>query len=260
MSGESFLKDVRGFLFDLDGVLYVDDQVIPGAREAIQRAKDSGRVCRFISNTTICSLDSLLQKLHRLDLPVERAELVTAAYAGVLHLRRMGSPRCMLLLRQDTSQDYAEFVIDEEAPEVIVVGDYGEGWTFQTVNQVFRLLVAGAELVALQKGRFYQVSDGLRIDTGAFVVALEYASQKKATVVGKPERCFFELALEGTNLSPGEVAMIGDDIDSDVGGAQQAGHRGVLVRTGKYRPELVSRSTVCPDLELASVADLLDLL
>ena len=89
-----------------------------------------------------------------------------------------------------------------------------------------------------------------------FVAGLEYVSGSKATIVGKPSTDFFDLALKSMDLPPGKVAMIGDDIDSDVGGGQNAGLLGILVKTGKYREDYVAESDVEPDAIIDSFADL----
>ena len=94
------------------------------------------------------------------------------------------------------------------------------------------------------------------MDIGAFVAGLEYVTQKEAIVIGKPSKDFFDLAVEDMGLPVGEVVMVGDDINSDVGGAQQAGLKGVLVKTGKYREQLVRHADVPPDLVIESVAKL----
>jgi HAD superfamily hydrolase (TIGR01458 family) len=110
----------------------------------------------------------------------------------------------------------------------------------------------GAELLALQRNRYWRTDEGLSLDAGPFVAALEYASGKSATVVGKPERNFFRLALEDMGLEPHAVAMVGDDAEADVAGAQGVGLRGIQVRTGKYRQGAEGK----PDLILDSFAGL----
>jgi HAD superfamily hydrolase (TIGR01458 family) len=135
------------------------------------------------------------------------------------------------------------------------LGDLGEGFTYARLDGAFRRLMSGAELVALQKNRYWEREDGLYLDAGPFVAALEYASGKTATVIGKPEAPFFEAALVDLALQAREVAMVGDDIETDVAGAQRAGLRGVQVKTGKYRAG-VSMRRAEPDLVLDSVAGL----
>lgn len=254
------LEKISGLLFDLDGVLYVGDQLIEGAVKTIEYIKSRGIACRFVSNTTTRSLGSLLDKLVRLGLPVERGEIITPPKIAADYLRKLGSPKCLLIVEEDTKNDFAEFEQSDDNPDFIVVGNYSNKWDYDLMNRLFHLMRRGTKLLALHKGRFWQTEDGLRIDIGAFVTGLEYVTGQKAIVVGKPEPEFFRLALEDMQLSSEQVAMIGDDIESDIGGAQAVGIRGVLVRTGKYRRELVEKSSVTPDLEIDSVAGLQQLI
>jgi len=141
----------------------------------------------------------------------------------------------------------------------VVIGDLGEGWDFRTLNRAFRLLHSNPEasLIALGTTRFWQAPEGLRLDAGPFVAALEYATGRKPVVCGKPAEPFFQAAAAKLGFAPSEILMIGDDIDIDVGGAQRAGLRGALVRTGKFRPGDLNHA-VKPDAVLDSIANLPD--
>lgn len=249
----------QGFLFDLNGVFYVDNQAIDGAAEAIKLIKKQFP-CRFVTNTTTQSVETFHQKLIDLGLPIDKKEVISAPTAAVLYLGQLGNPTCYLLLEEDAKRDFENFPQSETNPNVIVVGDIGDRWSYDLMNQAFTLLNHGAELVALHKGKYWQTEAGLQLDIGAFVAGLEYATGKTATVVGKPSSSFFELALNDLGLAAEQVAMVGDDIESDIGGAKTAGLRGILVKTGKYREELVKDSTVEPDRVLESVAQIEELL
>jgi len=144
---------------------------------------------------------------------------------------------------------------DDANPEVIVIGDIGDRWNYGLMSELFSSLVSGAKLVALHKGRYFEGEDGLILDIGGFVAGLEYASGVSATVIGKPSPTFFQSAVADMGLQPDRVAMVGDDIEADVGGAQRAGLAGILVKTGKYRAHLVSTSSVRPDAVIESIAD-----
>jgi HAD superfamily hydrolase (TIGR01458 family) len=139
-------------------------------------------------------------------------------------------------------------------PDWVVVGDAGDNVTYDSLNVAFRFLMDGAELLALEIDRYWMAADGLSLSAGPVVRALEYASNKTARVMGKPSQAFFSLALEDMNLRPDEVVMIGDDIQTDIGGAYRAGMRGILVRTGKYRRDSVETATVQPALTIDSIA------
>jgi len=248
------LNEIKGFLCDLDGVLYVGDKPIEGAVAFVEHLQAAKIPCRFLTNTTTRSLDTLFEKVQRLGLPIEKSELVTPPKIAAEHLRRMGQPRCLLIMEDDTKKDLAGIPTDENDPEVIVIGHYANRWNYDLLNRLFHMIMNGTQLVALHKGRYWQTERGLTLDIGAFVTALEYATGTQATVIGKPSQTFFELALADLGLPAEKVAMIGDDINSDIGGAQRAGLRGILVRTGKYRAELVEQSLVTPDLVIDSIA------
>ena len=118
----------------------------------------------------------------------------------------------------------------------VVVGDAGEAFSYANLNAAFRALDGGAALIALATNRSFRDADGgLSLDAGPFVAALEYASRREADVIGKPAAAFFRAALDSLGVAAGQAAMVGDDVESDVGGAMAAGLAGVLVRTGKYR-------------------------
>ena len=251
---------IKGVLLDLDGVLYVGSQAIEGAAAAVERIRNSGLPCRFVTNTSTLSLASLQKKINALGFSIPKEEIISAPQAALLYLRREKDPVCRLLLAEDVKQDFSELRQSDAAADHIVIGDIGDAWSYRLLNEVFNRLIDGAKLIAIHKSRFWQTGDGLQMDIGGFVHALEYASGTEAIIIGKPSIDFFQAALDDMQLQPNEVAMIGDDIDSDVGGAQQAGLKGILVKTGKYRPAYAQASAVKPDLVLDSIKDLPDAL
>ena len=251
------LSNIKGILLDLDGVLCIGKTPIPGASEAIQLMKEKEIPFRIATNFTTLSRTSLFTKLNSMGINVDEHHIISAAYAGVLKLRSMGSPSCEIFLKEDTKNDYDEFQIDPISPEVIVIGDLDDRWTFNIINNIFNKVLNGSKIIALHKGRYFQVSEGLQIDSGAFIKAIEYATSTTSEVVGKPEKAFFELALKDMNLAPEESMMIGDDIINDVEGAQLAGVKGVLVKTGKYRKDLVEKSNIEPDLIISSIDEII---
>ena len=250
------LKDIQGILFDLDGVLYVGSKPIPGAVEAVKTIKNSGISCRFITNTSTLSLNSLQQKLHQLGFDVERHEILSAPQAALIYLRQFNNPSCYLLLAEDVKQDFYEIKQSASQANYIIIGDIGKQWNYSLLDQVFNRLIDGAELIAMHKNRFWKTETGLQMDIGGFITALEYASDRKSVLIGKPSPNFFKMALLDMGLKASETAIIGDDIDSDVGGAQTIQIFGILVKTGKYRQAYTDKSTVTPDLILNSIQEL----
>jgi HAD superfamily hydrolase (TIGR01458 family) len=142
----------------------------------------------------------------------------------------------------------------ERDADALIVGDLGEAFGYTILNRAFRELLRGAELVALQKNRYWRTPDGLSLDVGRFVTALEYAGDREAVVVDKPAPAFFDAVLAGLGTAASAAAMVGDDVESDIGGALRVGLTGILVRTGRYRVEAVAASGVPPTATVDSIA------
>lgn len=259
------IAGIRAVLLDLDGTLYIGNDLIPGALDALDHLRARGFVLRFLTNTSTQNHAQLLAKLGALGLPVAAEELISAVDATRLFLQRqalqMREPlRLWTLTADDVKSDFAHFVQDSDKPHYIVLGDIGDRWTLPLLNGIFHAMQQGAELLAVHKNRFWQTPEGLHVDIGLFVHGLEYVTGKRARILGKPSPDFFRTVLANVACSPAACLMVGDDIDSDIGGAQDLGIDGILVRTGKYRPEYVARSPVQARYSLASIADITQLL
>jgi len=249
----------RGILLDIDGVLYVGEDPIAGAHEAYARLREAGAGLRLLTNTTSRSRREVLEHLHELGFQAELGELLTPAAMALRLCRERGYRAVSVLASERLAEDLVGL---ERAPpggpaDAVILGDLGEGFTAEVLNSAFRLLMDGAQLVALQHNRYWRRSDGLALDVGAYSAALEYASGREAIVVGKPAPEFFAAALADLGVS--SAVMIGDDVEADVGGAMAAGLPGVLVRTGKYRADALS-ARVTPTAIVDSVADVPGLL
>jgi HAD superfamily hydrolase (TIGR01458 family) len=248
------LDQVRALLIDLDGVLYVEDEPIASAREAVERLRAAGLALRFVTNTTARSRSHTLQKLRRLSFAVGDEELVTPAAIAVAHCARHALRRAALVMNEEVKRDFAALEEADDA-QAVIVGDLGDAFGYDVLNHAFRQVMAGAELIALQKNRYWLRADGLSLDVGPFVAALEYATGREAHVVGKPARGFFDAILRGLRVDAESAAMVGDDVESDIGGAMRAGLAGILVRTGKYSEDAARGSGVKPTVTVDSIAD-----
>jgi phospholysine phosphohistidine inorganic pyrophosphate phosphatase len=248
--------DVEAVLLDLDGTLYVGDAPIPGAVDAVRALAARGIPRRYLTNTTRIARRDVAARLAALGFPATDDELFTPALAAVRWLAERGVRRVALYVPEGAYADFTGFERTHVAPEAVVIGDLGAGWDFATLNRAFRQLMDGALLLALQKNHYWLTSDGLTLDAGPFVAALEHASGREAVVVGKPSAAFFELAAASLGCGKEHIAVVGDDLEADVAGAQATGMMGVLVRTGKFREDHLRRSGVAPDLILDSVASL----
>jgi HAD superfamily hydrolase (TIGR01458 family) len=250
------LEGITGLLIDLDGVLYVEEERVPDALDALKRLRDGGLALRFVTNTTAHSRDRTLAKLTRLGFSVAEHELVTPAALAVRHCRERGHKRVALVMNEEVKRDFAELQETSSDADAVIVGDLGPAFGYDVLNQAFRQVMDGAELIALQKNRYWMRTDGLSLDVGPFVAALEYATGVEAYVVGKPAPAFFAEVLADLAATPAATAMVGDDIESDIGGALAAGMPAILVRTGKYRDDLVQASGIIPTCVVASIAEL----
>ena len=251
---------IKAILFDLDGVLYVGGKVIPGASEALDWVKSEGIPCCFITNTTTKTVHEVADKLRGFGFSIPDESIFSAITATRDFLREQGNPSVDLLVRDSVKPEFEEFPQDSAMPDYVVVGDIGAAWDYPLMNRVFNELMGGARLVAMHKTRYWQTDDGLCMDIGGFVAGFEYVSGQEALIMGKPSLSFFEYARKSLGVPADKVMMIGDDIENDVGGGQAAGFQGVLVRTGKFLPQVLETSEVNPDAILASIADLPNLL
>jgi HAD superfamily hydrolase (TIGR01458 family) len=203
-----------------------------------------------VTNTTHKPRREVVSRLREQGFPA-REDLVFAPAAAANAL--LAGKRCHALVAKALFEDLADVVPADTGPtEYVLVGDLGDGFDYARLNEAFRLLMDSAELIALQRNRYWQEADGPSLDAGPFVAALEYASGKAATVIGKPEPAFFEAALQDLGMEAKDVAMVGDDAESDVAGAQRAGLLGIQVKTGKYRSGAVGEA----DAEIESIAEL----
>ena len=254
------LADVRAVLLDLDGVLYVEDEPIPGAVDAVRRLREARLGLRLVTNTTSRPRRMIVERLERLGFGVAAGDVVTPAALAVRHCLQRQTRRVALVMNEAVKEDFAELEEVSAGAEAVIVGDLGPAFGYDVLNRAFRAVMDGAALVALQKNRFWLTPDGLSLDVGPFVAALEYATGREAFVVGKPAAGFFTTVLGELGFEPAAAVMIGDDVESDVGGALRAGLAGVLVRTGKYREDAVGGSGIQPTAVVDSIADVPGLL
>jgi HAD superfamily hydrolase (TIGR01458 family) len=256
------MKEVKGFLIDLDGVLYMGDKAIKGARESIDLLMDRKYSFRFVSNTTRKCRNTIAEQLlsMRFDIPIEY--IFTPPIAAVAFLKNTGKHHCYLLTTADVYRDFEQecFYDTGSMVDFVIIGDAGDKLTYDSLNTAFRHLMNGADLIALEKDRFWMTPGGLSLSAGPFVQALEFATGKTATIVGKPSKTFFELALRDMGLRANQVAIIGDDIITDIGGASSMGMQSILVRTGKYRKDTLDNAVIKPGYVIDSIAQLRDIL
>ena len=211
---------LRAICLDLAGVLYQGPRLLPGAQDALQRLRATGLPLRFVTNTSQRNRSQIL------------SDLFTAPQAAHDYLTRRGlTPYC--LFHPNLEEEFSD--LEGKQPDAVLIGDAGRKFTYEHLDQAFRLLHDGAPLIAIGENRYYQLDDGLHLDAGPFVRALEYAANCKAIITGKPSPAFFEQVLADLGTRPEYTLMVGDDVHGDVEGALNSGMQACLVQTGKYR-------------------------
>ena len=220
--------------FDLSGVLYEGNRQIDGAAETVQQARDKGLLLRFVTNTASKSRQQILADLATMQIIIEPDELFTAPMAAKSYLKSH-QLRPYYLLHQATRSDFDEF--DQSRPNCVLLGDAREGLHYRSLNKAFQLCKQGMPLIGVGMNKYFKDENGLNLDAGPFIRAIEWAADTQAIIMGKPTREFFQQVVASTPYTAQQCLMIGDDVISDVVGAIDAGLRACLVRTGKYQPD-----------------------
>jgi HAD superfamily hydrolase (TIGR01458 family) len=252
---------MAAILLDVDGVLHVSGEPIPGAAEAVRRLRADGHRLRFVTNTTTRSRVQLAEELRGQGIELEDDEVQTTAAAAVHALK---GKRVLALTMHALVGDLEGIELVGEGADAVLIGGADEGpetnlvFSYMNLARAFSELELGAELYCLHRNRWWQTKRGPLLDAGAFVAGLEYAAEVEAVVLGKPSPSYFEAACEALDTDPQMAWMVGDDLESDIAGARGIGMRTVLVRTGKFRPDAVERSRIRPDGIVSSIGHLPD--
>uniref|UniRef100_T1JMV9 Haloacid dehalogenase-like hydrolase domain-containing protein 2 n=1 Tax=Strigamia maritima TaxID=126957 RepID=T1JMV9_STRMM len=222
----------KSILIDLSGTLHIESSPIAGAIDALKRLREANFGIRFVTNTTKESKRFLVERLKTIGFDIKPSEIFTSLTAA-RQLIVAKDVRPMFFLEGAAMEDFDG--ISTQDPNAVVIGLAPTSFHYEKLNTAFRLILNGAPLIAVHKARYYQTPDGPSLGPGSFITGLEYATDVKAEVVGKPMATFFNEAVKSVSGKCEETIMIGDDVRDDIGGAQQCGMMGILVKTGKYR-------------------------
>lgn len=252
---------VDGLLLDMDGVLAQSFAPLPGAVETLVWIRNRGIPFRIVTNTTTHSRAELAATLRDGGFDLAAGDIVTAVVGTAAYLaEHHPNARVLVLTDGDAREDLegVTFAGPGEPADVVVLGGASNDFTYANINRIFRLVMDGAALVGMHRNLYWRTADGLQLDGGGYLAGLEAATGVSATVCGKPSPAFFESSLALLGLPAHRVAMVGDDIENDVLGAQTCGLTGVLVRSGKFMDADLAKGA--PDHVLDSIADLPGLL
>ena len=210
----------------------------------------------FLTNNKTKNKTKIDKKLLLAGLNINENEIISAGTAGISYLKQIGSPSCHLYLNDTLIKEYSMFNKKNIKKKYVIIGDRANNWNYVHLNDIFNLLMSGCELIALHKGKYFKKKKNLKIDIGSIVSAIEYSSNKKAIIIGKPSKRFFKIAIESLGLKPNNVAMIGDDLYSDIKGAKDYNINTILVKTGKFRQNILDNNSIKPDLIIESIDEL----
>jgi len=250
---------MAAILLDVDGVLHVSGQPLPGAADAVRRLRDAGHRLRFVTNATTRSKADLAAGLQAMGIELEVEEVQTTADSAVEALR---GRRVLALVMHALVGDLEGIELVGDNVEAVLIGGADDSpetnlvFSYMNLARAFAELEMGADFYCLHRNRWWQTQRGPLLDSGCYVAGLEYAAQTAATVLGKPSAAYFDAACRALDAEPSMTWMVGDDLETDVVGAHGVGMRAVLVRTGKFRPDAVETSRIQPDGIVSSIAHL----
>ena len=252
------IENIKALLIDLEGVLYSDNQLIPGSIDVIKALKKEGLKLRFLTNTTTSPRKLILEKLKNFGFDIEENEIFTPIIATKNYLRDNSVKKISLITNIEIIEEFKEYEITQKDPEVVIMGDIYKNFNWEILDQIFKLVYHNKSgLIALHQNKYCMRHGKVSLDLGPFVKAVEYASNKKSILMGKPEKNFFELAIKDIEISKDSVLMIGDDIISDIKGAKDFGIKAIQVETGKFQKEDCLDKFVQPDQRINSIIDLI---
>src|SRR5687767_995182 len=248
---------MAAILLDVDGVLHVSGDPIPGAAAAVNRLREVGHRLRFVTNNTTRSRATLAEELRAMGVELDDEELQTTPRAAA---KALAGRRVLALTMPAIIGDLEGVELVGDSPEVVLIGGADETpetnsvFSYMNLARAFAEIDAGAELYSLHKNPWWQTSRGPLLDSGAFVAGLEYATGVEATVLGKPSPSYFAAALDVLDAEPELTWLVTDDVEADIRGARLFGMRTALVRTGKFRPESLESAEASPDIVVSSLA------
>jgi len=250
-------RSMACILLDVDGVLHVSGEPIPGATAAVADLRRAGHALRFVTNNSTRPRSGLAAELREMGFELEDGELQTTPGAAARELR---GKRVLALVMAAIVPDLEGLELVGHDADAILIGGCDETlepnqvFSYMNLARAFAEIQMGASFYCLHKNKWWQTSRGPMLDGGAFVAGLEYATGVEATVLGKPSPTYFAAALDALDAEPERTWLVTDDVEADVRGARLFGMRTALVRTGKFRPETLETAESSPDIVVSSLA------
>src|SRR5688572_4680098 len=250
----------HGFLIDMDGVIYRERQLIPGAERFIAQVLDRDVPFAFLTNNSQRTRRDVVTKLARMGIGVSESHIFTCAMATARFLaaQKPGGTALVIgeggLLQALHTNGYA--IVDDD-PDYVVVGE-GRTFNMEIVERAVRMILRGSKLIATNMDPNCPTAHGLRPGCGSIVAMLETATGLAALSVGKPSPVMMRAARRELALATDETIMIGDTLETDILGGVQMGYRTVLALTGSTRATDLARYAYRPDLMIDSIEQMCD--
>jgi HAD superfamily hydrolase (TIGR01458 family) len=249
---------MKPLLIDLDGVLKISDSPAPDVKEFLDFIQQNKIPACILSNSTLRTGEQIKEFFTSQNIGLNIPAIT--AFDATLSFVKKNYKKVQVYCR-DYLTHHFEDIIDNENPEAIVIGDIEDRWNYLIINDIFKKVFAGADLVAMHKNKYWNPAGELLIDAGAFITGIEFASDKKAILIGKPSPHYFKSALESIDAKIEDgFFMIGDDIENDIKASQDIGGKGILIYTGKTKFPIENSINIKPDFEAHSLKEVISIL
>jgi 4-nitrophenyl phosphatase len=255
-------QQVRGVLLDMDGVVYHGSERLDGVLEFLGWLQAQQICYLYVTNNSSRTPQQVVQKLARMEIPANTNQIITSALVTAEYLKRRAQPGTPVYVVGEiglvTAMITSGFSITDDHPRYVIVG-LDRGFNETKLKTALAALEQGATLIATNRDRVLMTEQGIIPGAGSIVAQIEASSGQKALVMGKPERRIFEVAAQRLGLLPAELMMIGDNIETDIQGARNAGIMGVVVLTGITTKEKAAVAEVKPDVVADDLVHLISL-
>ncbi|MAS33910.1 MAG: HAD family hydrolase [Anaerolineaceae bacterium] len=268
------MQSIEGFVFDLDGTVYLGEAALPGAVETIRTLKAAGKRILYVTNKPLQPRSAYAEKLTHLGIPTEPDEVITSGYVLGYHLARhypdlrlyvIGEPALHDELKEHGLNLVAEF-LDQDPQQVIqphdvdaVVVAFDRTLDYRKLNTAYQALLAGARFFATNADKMCPMPGGGIPDAGATITALEHITGRKLELLaGKPSNLIMDVVLQRLGVPAGQCLMTGDRLETDILMGRQAGMKTAIVLTGASTREQAEQQDVPPDFVLNNIGEIPD--
>lgn len=263
---------IDGFIFDLDGTVYLGEHALPGAVEGISKLRQLGKRTLFVSNKPLYPREVYSEKLTRLGIPTSSEDVITSAFVLGYHLAHtkpqlrlyvIGEPNLhaelrghgLTIVNEFADQDPQEVIQPHEVDAVVVAFD--RTLDYRKLNTAYQALMQGAHFFATNADKTCPMPGGAIPDAGGTIAALEHMTGRKVELLaGKPSTLIVEVALQRLGLPAGHVMMVGDRLETDIFMGQQAGMKTVVTLTGVAKRADVAKMDTPSDYVIENLSEL----